>query len=145
MVPHDLMVPPRDADAYVAEAWHELGCERYRAMAPRVLLRTWRIAEKIGRIWLPDSVRTFYKGLPHGKLVRATVLAGPRGSGLQPGDAVCFPQTFFIRLHKLMDDTLVGAVLTKYLHGRIVLTEEDFRALDALDALDAREEVARAA
>lgn len=121
MTPHDLMIPPENPEAFVESTWHELGVQRYRAMNHRVIVRTWRIPEKIGSIRLPDRARSFYKGLPHSKLVRATVLAAPVGSGLKVGEAVCFPQTFFIRFQRLTDETLVGAVHTKYLHGRFLV------------------------
>lgn len=117
--PHDLMVPPENPMAFVEAVWHELGVGSYRAVNDRVIVRTWPIPEKIGSIWLPDTARSFYKGLPHSKLVRATVLAVPRGIALTVGAAVAFPQTFFIKLHRLVDDTFVGAVHAKYLHGQV--------------------------
>lgn len=131
MTPHDLMIPPENPEAFVEAMWHELGVTRYHAMNHRVIVRTWRIPEKIGSIWLPDRSRSFYKGLPHSKLVRATVAAAPAGSGLVVGEAVCFPQTFFIRFQHLLDGTLLGAVHAKYLHGRMRLDESEEGLSDA--------------
>lgn len=94
---------------------------------PRVWVRTWRIPEKIGRIYVPEILRNVYKGLPHSKLVRATVLRA--GHGYEIGDFVCFPQTFFTRMNFMVDGTLVGFVHPKYMHGRLVLEERDFEHL----------------
>jgi len=128
ITPHDMMLPPVDSQALVEATWDELGL-KVHTMGPRLWVRTWRIPEKIGRIYIPDANRSIYKGLPHSKLVRATVLAVPRGSDLKVGDFVCFPQTFFARHAFMVDGTLTGFLNPKYLHGKITLEPSDFEAL----------------
>lgn len=124
------MIPPLDPEALVRATWEELGLRvTSSGPTPRVWVRTWEIPEKIGSIYLPDSLRTVYKGLPHSKLVRATVLLGNRGGIYRPGEFVCFPQTFFARYKYMVDGTLVGFVHPKYIHGKIELQEIDLRAI----------------
>lgn len=123
-----MMLPPTDPAALIQATWDELG-HTVRSSGPRVFVRTWVIPLKIGRIYIPDQLRSVYKGLPHSKLMRATVLAVPAGSPLRPGDFVCFPQTFFIRTKFMIDGTLMGCVHPKYLHGRIQLEGSDLDAI----------------
>lgn len=120
------MVPPADALASVQATWDELG-RTIQPHGPRVWLRTWLIPQKIGRIFVPEILRNVYRGLPHSKLVRATVLRD--GNGYKAGDFVCFPQTFFSRMNYMLDGTLVGFVHPKYIHGRIQLDEGDYQQL----------------
>lgn len=122
--PHDMMLPPSDPHALVEATWDELG-SRIRPLPPRVYVRTWEIPEKIGHIIIPPRFRSFYRGLPHSKFVRATVIAAPPGCPLQPGDFCGFPQTFFARYKNMVDGTLLGYLDWRFVHGRLVLTPED--------------------
>jgi len=121
MTPHDYMVPPKDPRALLEDTWNQY--HRLRATGPRIIVRTWEIPEKIGHIVIPATSRRFYQGLPHTKLVKATVLSVPTAyrHTYTEGQYVAFSQTFFARLATMVDGTFVGVVHAKYLLGEAVL------------------------
>ena len=124
MIPHNFMLPPRDTEALIRDTWsqyHEL-----RAAGPYLMVRTWEIPDRIGRIYLPDESRRFYKGLPHLRLVRATVVSVPRAfrQTYGEGEFVAFPQTFFTRLATMTDGTFLGLVRAQFVHGKVMLDRD---------------------
>jgi hypothetical protein len=123
------MVPPKSVPELLEDTWHQIG-HKVIPHGPRVYVRTWRIPERIGHIYIPPKLLSIYKGLPHSKLVRATVVAVPptgRTYGLQVGDFIVFPQTFFARYRYMTDDTLLGYLHPMFVHGKVTLEEADLQ------------------
>jgi hypothetical protein len=99
------------------EVWNRLG-QRVGATAGRVFVVTDLPAKKVGSLFLPLKATTFYGDLPHLVMVRATVLsAGPKAQGLNPGDRVTFPRTYFIRWRELEPDVMLGWVDVSQVSG----------------------------
>lgn len=124
------MIPPAGTPAeQLAETWDEI---QGRITVPKglVLVRTWPFAERIGRIWLPPEQRKFYKGLPHSKIVKATVHAVGPEAPIVVGSSVAFPQTFFMRYRKMIDGTFLGWVRWQFIHGNITLEASDLATDD---------------
>lgn len=108
-----------------AEVWSRLG-HRVQATAGRVFVVTDLPAKKVGSLFLPMKATTFYGDLPHLVMVRATVLsAGPKAQGLNPGDRVTFPRTYFIRWRELEPDVMIGWVSHSQVAGTFTLEDEE--------------------
>jgi hypothetical protein len=107
------------------EVWARLG-HRVQATAGRVFVVTDLPAKKVGSLFLPMKATTFYGELPHLVMVRATVLsAGPKVQGLNPGDRVTFPRTYFIRWRELEPDVMLGWVDRSQISGFFNTEDED--------------------
>jgi hypothetical protein len=109
---------------YTPEAvWQKLGIH-VQAMGSRVFVVTDLPATKVGSLYLPVKATTFYGGLPHLVLVRATVLSvGPLVQGVAVGDRVTFPRTYFARWKPIETDVMLGWVDVSQVAGRF--TEDD--------------------
>lgn len=93
----------------VQQTWADLGISGVKALGRSVFVRTDKPEDRVGMIWLPPSAVDPYKGMPHQKLINATVLsAGPKTNGLVPGNRVTFQRLYFTRWKDMGDGTLVG-------------------------------------
>jgi hypothetical protein len=113
----------------IAETWDVLGVKGVRPLGRTLFVRTEAPPQKTesGLLWLPPKVASFYGGLPHQRLVIATVLsAGPKAF-VQAGDRVCFMRLHFARWHGLGEDQYVGWIdesqIFGYYEGRIARDE----------------------
>jgi co-chaperonin GroES (HSP10) len=102
----------------VEQTWEELG-RRVRATGATVFVRTEPPAKKTrGGIIIPDTLRGFYEGPFHLRLVNALVLsAGPEARAVHAGDRVCFQRKMFAHWLKLPDETLIGWIQEGHIAG----------------------------
>jgi hypothetical protein len=104
-------------DDTVEKTWEEVGY-RVRPLRWMVFVRTDPIPQKVGSIYLPFKLQTFYGELPHLQVVTATVLSvGPKALGLQPGDRVAFARLHFARWLDMADGTKVGWIDANQIAG----------------------------
>lgn len=100
-----------------------LGCS-VRATGSKVFVVTDLPAKKVGSLWLPVKLTSFYGDLPHLVVVKATVLSvGPKVRGIKEGARVAFPRTYFAKWKELEPDVMVGWIEAANLSGFIA--EED--------------------
>lgn len=108
----------------VASVWQELG-KRYRPLRRVLIVRTDPQSQSTpGGILLTQKESDLYTGMPHMRVVKATVLAaGPKAS-TAVGARVCFQRLHFAWFAKLEDKTLVGTIEEEELVG--YLEDEQF-------------------
>lgn len=115
----------------VDKVWQKLGF-RIQATKGRLFVVTDLPAKKVGSLYLPMKATTFYGDLPHLVMVRATVLsAGTKAHGLNVGDRVTFPRTYFIRWRELEPDVMLGWVEKSQVSGLFTTADEDGEMLQA--------------
>lgn len=104
-------------EAQVERVWSELGF-RVRPLFAKVFVVTDAPAQKIGLLWLPPKVASFYGGMGHQRLVTATVLScGPMANYVKPADRVCFARLQFGHIAKLPGERYVGWIEQEQLAG----------------------------
>ena len=93
----------------VEETWKDIGM-KVRPMRRKLYVRTHSYKDRIGLIWLPPSNHSsFYSGMAHQRLVKATVCSvGPGVAEAQPGDTILFTRLFFIKHLAIDDGTFTG-------------------------------------
>lgn len=107
-----------DAQEVVNRTWSEVGY-KITPLRKMVFVKTDPVPQKVGSLYLPPKLATFYGELPNLVLVNATVLAaGPKAS-VRPGDRVCFTRLFFARYCDLQDGTYIGWIEEENLTGRL--------------------------
>jgi hypothetical protein len=104
-------------EAQVERAWVELGY-KVRPLFAKVFVVTDAPLQKIGLLWLPPKVASFYGGLGHQRLVTATVLScGPGAKYVKPADRVCFARLQFGHIAKLPGERYVGWIEQEQIAG----------------------------
>ncbi len=94
----------------IEETWAELG-KKIECFENRVLVRTTPISEKIGLIYLPTKLSSFYGRLQgQYQMCYAVVLQAGSDATVKPGETVVFTRLAFANLYKMKDNTLVGFV-----------------------------------
>jgi len=100
------------------ECWDYLGY-KIRPSRDRVFVRTdpmLRITPS--GILIPPMVSQFHYGLPNKHPdAHAMVLSAGAGCLVQSGDHVSFPRLYFAWVARMPDETLIGYIFEKYLHG----------------------------
>jgi len=107
-----LVAPPQPDPPHpiVEQTWEEVGC-RVRMRNLYVMVRTEPVAQKVGLLWLPPKLQTFFGELPHKQMIVGRVLSvGDRVKGVSPGDQICFARLHFAWWKRLRDGNYVGWV-----------------------------------
>lgn len=100
----------------VERTWAEVGY-RIRPLRFLVFVRTEPPEKKVGSLFLIDKDASFYGGLPHQRLVRATVLSAGPAANVKVGERVCFTRLHFARYKTLEDGTHVGWISSNEIAG----------------------------
>jgi len=99
---------PISSTDLIEKTWAEIGY-KIHPLRNLVMVRTDPIPDKIGSIYLPPKLQTFYGELPHLQLITATILsAGKDVKGVKVGDRVAFTRLHFARFQNMQDGTKVG-------------------------------------
>lgn len=123
---HKMFRALKDADKYANEApeaklrrtFDELGIKGFRAMRKMLLVRTEALPQKIGLIYVPPKLATFYGELPHLQNIYAMVLAAGPKADCKPLDRVVFQRLYFARWQHMEDGTVVGWIDEANVYGR---------------------------
>jgi len=102
----------------VEQTWAELGY-RVRPLRYWAFVRTEQPHRRTeGGIWLSPKEQTFYGGMPHRRIIKATVCAvGPTVVEVAVGDRVCFQRLHFSKRERMADGTYFGWVDSNQLLG----------------------------
>jgi hypothetical protein len=100
----------------IADAWQHLGF-KVRPVGRKVWVRTDPHEQKVGLIWKPPKLASFYGELPHQVTVAATVLAAGPQATVKPGERVCFTRLYFAHWCQMDDSTYIGYVDSAQLSG----------------------------
>ena len=100
----------RHPEEIIADVENELQ-KRLEAFGPTLIVRTdIPTARTAGGLFLTARESHLYTGMPHAKVVKATVLAAGERATLKPGDRVCFQRLHFAWLYPLQDRSYVGKI-----------------------------------
>jgi hypothetical protein len=92
----------------IKKTFDELGIKSFRPLRKTLLLRTERIPDKVGSIFVPPKLATFYGELPHMQPILAFVLAAGPKATVRAGDRILFMRLHFARWQTLEDGTVCG-------------------------------------
>ena len=99
-----------ESNSLIAQTWQELN-KKLEIKTSKILVRTEKLKDKIGSIFLPPKQSSFY-GRIQGQYVwcTATVIAvGPEATVL-PGESIMFTRLAFANMYKMQDNSYVGLV-----------------------------------
>lgn len=118
-IPEEYRMSPEGAKILDIEAtFEELGIKNFRALKKMLLVRTEPLPKKIGLIYVPPKLASFYGELPHLQNIYAMVLsAGPKAD-CRPTDRVVFSRLYFARWQTMEDGTVVGWIDEANVYGR---------------------------